>query len=85
MYAPLNGTQWIIPYIFVCPKLRRKKIGSALVAEMIKSAKKENITQLSVVRVHEAAEFWYNNNFDMFHWSAVGKDNTAVIAGLRML
>ena len=85
MYAPLEGNQWLIPYIFVSPELRRQGIGSALVREIIKSAKEANITQLTAVRVQDATEFWYNNNFDMFYWSAVGKVNTAVVAGLRLL
>ena len=85
MYAPLDGTQWIIPYIFVYPELRRQGIASALVREIIKYAKESNVTQLIAVRAQDATEFWYNNNFDMFHWSAVGKVNIAVVAGLRII
>jgi len=85
MYEPLDGTVWLIPYIFVRPEFRRQGIGSALVKEIVNSAKESNITQLTAIKANDALEFWRNNNFDIFYWSAVGKVNTAIVAGLRIL
>ena len=82
---PLSGVQWWTR-IFVFPEMRRRGIGSVLLKEMIKFTKESNVTQLlCAYQNDEASGFWYNNNFDMFYWSAVGVNNTLITAGLRIL
>ena len=64
--SPLDGTEWVIPYVFVRPDLRRQGIGSVLISEMAKAAEEAEITQLLFIGIsEEAGEFWYKNNFDM--------------------
>ena len=66
MGTPIDGMQWLVPYIFVNSEMRRKGIGSALLKRLIQSAKEENIKQISMFNLGEdEIGFLYNNNFDI--------------------
>jgi len=83
--APLTGTRWLIPYIFVNAELRRQGIASALLEEMRKSAKQANASQLDAIRLNdEAALFFYENNFDLCVWYIMNGDVMPVSAALRI-
>ena len=86
--SPLEGVQWMIPYIYVRPELRRQGIGGTLIKETIKIAQKENVTQLTCLFLdEEAIKFWSDNNFDMCNYYIMsGKDGKCpVSAALRVL
>jgi len=83
--APLIGTRWLIPFIFVNAELRRRGIASTLLEEMRKSAKQENASQLDAMRLNdEAALFFYENNFDICVWYIMSGDIKPVSAALRI-
>jgi len=83
--APLDGTRWLIPYIFVNAELRRQGIASALLDELLKSAKQANASQLDAIRLNdEAALFFYESNFDLCVWYIMSGDVKPVSAALRI-
>lgn len=86
MDAPLDGEQWRITHIFVNPSLRKQKIGSALIQELIKTAKETNSMQVITTRPDgEEAAFWYKNNFDICFWGKIpGTDKCPFFAGARL-
>ena len=67
MGTPIDGVQWLVPYIFVTPEMRRNGIGSALLKCLIQSAQEENINQISLFSLNDedVIEFLYSNNFDI--------------------
>jgi len=86
MYAPLENIQWWIPYIFIYPEFRRQGIGTNLVQELIKSAKKSNVMQLtSTFKNEDATEFWYDNNFDIYFWGQNSDGTRTVSAAMRIM
>lgn len=86
LISPLDGTEWIVPYIFVFPELRRQGIGSVLVHEMSKTAKEAQTAQLLFISIkEESVEFWDKNNLDLFFWKYLSTQNTIITAGLRIL
>jgi len=85
--TPLNGTQWMIPYIYVRPASRGQGIGSALVGEMIKAAREANVKQLTCLYVtEEASKFLYQNNFGVCNYYIMDDidGRRAVSAALRL-
>ena len=85
MGTPINGMQWLVPYIFVEAEHQRKGIGSALLNELLKSARKENIIQLGLIRLDEnTISFLYNNDFDVCVWYIMGGDVKPVSAAIRV-
>jgi GNAT superfamily N-acetyltransferase len=86
--SPLEGIQWVIPYIYVRPDLRRQRIAFSLISEIIQSAKEANVTQLTCFNLNEeASEFWHNNNFDIcvHYFSKTQEGKNPVSAALRIL
>ena len=83
--SPLIGTEWVVPYIFVYPNLRRQGIGSALIDKIISAAKEAKIEQVLFLAIYEeTAEFWNANNLDMFFWKHLSAQNEIISAGLRI-
>jgi len=83
--APLTGTRWLIPYIFVDAELRRQGIASALLSELLKSAKQASASQLDAMRLNdEATLFFYENNFDICVWYIMSGDAKPISAALRI-
>ena len=83
--APLTGTRWLIPYIFVNAELRRQGIGSALLEKLRSSAKQAGIVQLDALRLNDetAALFFQGNNFDLCIWYIMSSNVKPVSAALR--
>jgi len=85
MGAPLTGMRWLISYIFVNAERRRQGIASALLGELIKSARQANIAQLDAMRLNdEAVLFFQANNFDICVWYIMSGDAKPVSAALRI-
>ncbi|MCL2494452.1 MAG: GNAT family N-acetyltransferase [Oscillospiraceae bacterium] len=83
--APLTGTRWLIPYIFVNPELRRKGIATALLGELLQSAQRAGIAQVDALRLNdETALFFYKNNFDLCVWYIMDGEEKPISAALRM-
>ena len=71
--APLEGTQWMIPYIYVRPELRRQGIGRSLINALIKTAEEAGIAQLTCLFITEdASAFLYHNHFDVCNYYIMG-------------
>ena len=82
--VPLTGTRWLIPHIFVNAELRRQGIASALLGELIKSARQANIAQLDAMRLNdEAVLFFQANNFDICVWYIMSGDAKPISAADR--
>jgi len=63
---PIEGAQWLVPYLFVDKEHRRKGIGSALLNEICVKAREKNIIQLGSFWLDEdAVNFMYSNNFSL--------------------
>jgi GNAT superfamily N-acetyltransferase len=74
-YAPFEGTEWWIPYIFVRPEHRRRGVGAALLRAMENAADEANIPQLlgaTETEAESSALFWRANGFSVFYWSRFG-------------
>jgi GNAT superfamily N-acetyltransferase len=83
--TPIDDMQWLVPYIFVEAEHQRKGIGTALLNEMIKAARDENIFQLGLIRLDEnTISFLYNNDFDICVWYIMGGDAKPVSAAIRV-
>jgi len=83
--APLTGTRWLIPYIFVNAELRRQGIASALLGEMRKAAKQAGVLQLDAMRLgDESALFFNENNFAICAWYIMSGDVKPISAALRI-
>jgi len=83
--APLTGTRWLIPYIFVNPELRRKGVATALLGELLQGAQRAGIAQVDALRLNdEAALFFYKNNFDLCVWYIMDGEEKPISAALRM-
>ena len=64
MPPPINGTDWFIWNIFSQPEYRRQGIGTALLNEVIKHARAENIKHLIGSCTNTPAHlFWLKHNF----------------------
>ena len=61
---PINKTDWFIWNIYSLPELRRHGIGSAILNEVIKQAKQENVRLLLGSCIRTAAHlFWFRHGF----------------------
>jgi GNAT superfamily N-acetyltransferase len=87
MGSPLEGLQWMIPYIYVHPDLRRQGIARALINDIIIAAKKENIKQLTCLYLNNnnIIRFLSSLNFAMCSYYVMRKDGKYPIsAALRI-
>jgi len=82
---PIDGTQWLTPYIFVNEEHRRNGIGSVLLNEILVKAKEENIIQLGSFWLDEnAINFVYRNNFSLCTGYIFSGDVKPISAAIRI-
>ena len=82
---PINGMQWLVPYVFVNEEHRRKGVGSVLLNEILNAAKEENIIQLGLIRLDEdTTNFVCSNNFNICTWYIMAGDVKLISAAIRV-